>query len=553
MKILENNKYTVTTGTLDDFKRYFQDRYNKTRKIILKEHNINPENLKNISTIKKYADYPMKYMDWYTWKLFKSTELQSKIIIKYNYNSQHSKEKTYPVYIKINNRTQKRQLTPKELAQVEHKVNKILNQPKYKKQFQQERYNFVQETKAQLLKRNYKGEYEIIDVTKDNILLKTKTGKKIASLYKEETYENLKELYNRTIQQEAIVTIQDKRKTKYGQTILTIEDKTGSYTVTCNPGKYNDIPDSILDGLVTDETIYIKIDTLPKKTPRKTDEKIGITRLESITMKNYVSDIIEPDIQPKRNNINKDLHLVFLSDIHVGSKKFADKMFTDCISYINNNQVDAVLIAGDLVDGIGIYPNQEEELEIPDIYQQYQTLSEYLEKIQVPIIISPGNHDATRLAEPQPKIPEKYAKPLYKQENITMLSNPSMIEIKNVKIKMYHGESFTDLIQKNKQLSFEKPCNIMKQQLIKRNTTPIYGLTTPISPEPDDPLVIDTVPDIYHTGHIHVTQIDHYKGVKLVNSGTFQHRTNYQEYHKINPTTGLVPILKNGIINTKQF
>lgn len=553
MKILENNKYTVTTGTLDDFKRYFQDRYNKTRKIILKEHNINPENLKNISTIKKYADYPMKYMDWYTWKLFKSTELQSKIIIKYNYNSLHSKEKTYPVYIKINNRTQKRQLTPKELAQVEHKVNKILNQPKYKKQFQQERYNFVQETKAQLLKRNYKGEYEIIDVTKDNILLKTKTGKKIASLYKEETYENLKELYNRTIQQEAIVTIQDKRKTKYGQTILTIEDKTGSYTVTCNPGKYNDIPDSILDGLVTDETIYIKIDTLPKKTPRKTDEKIGITRLESITMKNYVSDIIEPDIQPKRNNINKDLHLVFLSDIHVGSKKFADKMFTDCISYINNNQVDAVLIAGDLVDGIGIYPNQEEELEIPDIYQQYQTLSEYLEKIQVPIIISPGNHDATRLAEPQPKIPEKYAKPLYKQENITMLSNPSMIEIKNVKIKMYHGESFTDLIQKNKQLSFEKPCNIMKQQLIKRNTTPIYGLTTPISPEPDDPLVIDTVPDIYHTGHIHVTQIDHYKGVKLVNSGTFQHRTNYQEYHKINPTTGLVPILKNGIINTKQF
>lgn len=551
MKILENNEYTVTTGVLEDFKQYFQDRYDKTRKILLKEHNINPENLKTIHTIKKYSEYPLKYMDWNTWKLFKATDLQSKIIMKQDYNSRN--EKTYPVYVKNNTKYQTRYLTSKELAQVEHKVNRILKQPKYRKQFQQERYNFVQKTKQQLLRRKYHGKYEILDVTKDNIILKTKTGKKIASLYEEETYDKLKELYNRTIQQEAIVTIQNKRKTKYGQTILTIEDKTGSYTVICNPGKYNDLNDSILDGLVNDEVIYIKIDTLPKKTLRKTDEQVGITRLESITMKNYVSDIIEPDIPPRLGKINKELQLVFLSDIHVGSKKFAEEKFNNCISYINNHKTDAVLIAGDLVDGIGIYPDQEKELEIIDIYEQYKVLSEYLEQIQVPIIISPGNHDATRLAEPQPKIPEKYAKQLYKQDNITMLSNPAMIEIKNTKIKMYHGEAFTDLIQANKHLSFENPCNIMKQQLIKRNTTPIYGLTTPISPEPDDPLVIDTIPDIYHTGHIHVTQIDQYRGVQLINSGTFQEKTEYQKYHKINPTPGLVPILKNGKISTKQF
>ena len=57
-----------------------------------------------------------------------------------------------------------------------------------------------------------------------------------------------------------------------------------------------------------------------------------------------------------------------------------------------------------MVDGIGIYPNQERELVVKDIYKQYEMLDDFIEAIPdyMEVIIGPGNHDAVRRGEPQP-------------------------------------------------------------------------------------------------------------------------------------------------------
>ena len=68
------------------------------------------------------------------------------------------------------------------------------------------------------------------------------------------------------------------------------------------------------------------------------------------------------------------------------------------------SQVKYVFVVGDLVDGVGIYPGKDKELTITDIYSQYEECATLLAKIpkHIKIIVCPGNHDAMRVAEPQP-------------------------------------------------------------------------------------------------------------------------------------------------------
>ena len=63
------------------------------------------------------------------------------------------------------------------------------------------------------------------------------------------------------------------------------------------------------------------------------------------------------------------------------------------------SKVKYVIIAGDLVDGVGIYPSQQEELEIKEIVAQYEEFCRLIKQIPADkqIIICPGNHDAVHL------------------------------------------------------------------------------------------------------------------------------------------------------------
>ena len=66
------------------------------------------------------------------------------------------------------------------------------------------------------------------------------------------------------------------------------------------------------------------------------------------------------------------------------------------------------------------YPNQERDLKIIDLEEQFIDLANLLDKIRkdIKIIISPGNHDGVRLMEPQPLLDEKYSWALYDLDNV---------------------------------------------------------------------------------------------------------------------------------------
>ena len=268
-------------------------------------------------------------------------------------------------------------------------------------------------------------------------------------------------------------------------------------------------------------------------------------------------DIIYPDL-PLRKPSRAELpvYAALLSDMHVGSKMFMKDSFKRFILWLKGkignshlreiaSHVKYIIIAGDIVDGVGIYPKQIEELEIDDIYQQYKAAAEIIEKIPeyIEIFLIPGNHDACRRALPQPSIPKEYAEPLYEDREIHLLGNPCILSLHGVKVLIMHGRSLDDVISTVPGMSFEKPDEAMKFLLQCRHLAPIYGSRTLIASEPMDHLVIEERPDIFHAGHVHMMSYSSYRGTMIVNSGAWQEQTEYQREMGHTPNPGIAPII----------
>ncbi len=269
-----------------------------------------------------------------------------------------------------------------------------------------------------------------------------------------------------------------------------------------------------------------------------------------------IKDIILPDIPEQSiNKSESDSFAIFLSDLHIGSRYFMEKEFTEFVTWISSpdptaRKVRFVLIGGDVVDGVGIYPNQDKELVFQTLEEQLSKLEELLDKIpkNVKIFIMPGNHDPGRRALPQPAIPKKYNAGLWERENIFMVGNPAMISLNGVKVLMFHGQSIDDIVKTTPGLSYDKPVNVMKHLLRARHLSPIYGSQTPIAPEMEDLMVIDEIPDIFHVGHVHRAQLDMYKGILLINSGSWQKQTPFQASVGMTPNPGIALL-----VNLKTF
>ena len=269
-----------------------------------------------------------------------------------------------------------------------------------------------------------------------------------------------------------------------------------------------------------------------------------------------IKDIILPDIPEHATNKSEtEAYVVFLSDLHIGSKYFMEEEFAQFISWLSSpdpiaRKIRFVLIGGDVVDGVGIYPNQDKELTSQTIEEQLNKTEELIDKIpkSVKIIIMPGNHDPGRRALPQPAIPEKYNSGLWNRENVVMVGNPAVVSLNGVKVMMFHGQSIDDIVKTTPGLSYDKPTNVMKHLLRARHLSPIYGSQTPIAPEMQDLLVIEEVPDIFHVGHVHRAQLDMYKGILLVNSGSWQKQTPFQASVGMTPNPGIAIM-----VNLKTF
>ncbi len=300
------------------------------------------------------------------------------------------------------------------------------------------------------------------------------------------------------------------------------------------------------------------------------DEVIGLI-VNKYNNRFYATKIIFPDIPYIREKKSKEGYVVFLSDIHVGSKMFLEEKLEKFIKWINGKgknpeiaeKTKYVFIAGDLVDGVDIYPEQENELSIADIYEQYEKFAYFIDRIpkDKKIVLIPGNHDAVRLQEPQPPF-SKYAKALFKIKNVITLSNPSMVNIMSdntfsgFNILLYHGYSFDRLISNYAFLrkGYEDPSLVMETLIKKRHLSIDYSSTL-ISPLNEDRLVIDVVPDIFVSGHTHRFGFRNYKGVLLISSSCFQARTSFQEKLGHEPTPGIVPVvdLKSNKVITLKF
>ena len=269
-----------------------------------------------------------------------------------------------------------------------------------------------------------------------------------------------------------------------------------------------------------------------------------------------IKDLILPDIPEQAiNRSETESFAVFLSDLHIGSKYFMEKEFSEFVDWISSpdpvaRKVRFVLIGGDVVDGVGIYPNQDKELVFQTLEEQLKRLEDLLDKIpkNVKIFIMPGNHDPGRRALPQPAIPKKYNVGLWERDNVFMVGNPALISLNGVKVLMFHGQSIDDIVKTTPGLSYDNPTNVMKHLLRARHLSPIYGSQTPIAPEMEDLMVIDEIPDIFHVGHVHRAQLDMYKGILLINSGSWQKQTPFQASVGMTPNPGIALM-----VNLKTF
>jgi DNA polymerase II small subunit len=323
------------------------------------------------------------------------------------------------------------------------------------------------------------------------------------------------------------------RNTERNVVKLTLEDPSGTF-----------------DGIVFDSELQVTAGSL-------LSDQFVMARVSMGKNAGFIiKDIILPDIPEQSiNKSETDSFAIFLSDLHIGSRYFMEKEFTEFVNWISSpdptaRKVRFVLIGGDVVDGVGIYPNQDKELVFQTLEEQLNKLEELLDKIpkNVKIFIMPGNHDPGRRALPQPAIPKKYNSGLWERDNVFMVGNPAMLSLNGVKVLMFHGQSIDDIVKTTPGLSYDKPANVMKHLLRARHLSPIYGSQTPIAPEMEDLMVIDEIPDIFHVGHVHRAQLDMYKGILLINSGSWQKQTPFQASVGMTPNPGIALM-----VNLKTF
>src|SRR5450759_2076378 len=333
-----------------------------------------------------------------------------------------------------------------------------------------------------------------------------------------------------------ICMLTEKRDSK-NHTILSVEDLQGSATVLVPQKAPEEVRKKVLM-LLPDQVICLVV-------------------IKTRTNLFLAEDIIFPEIGRKpQQRAQEPVYAVLTSDIHIGSTKFQKESFKRFILWLRGkygneemreiaSRVKYLLVAGDIVDGVGIYPNQQKELTIRDVHKQYNFAAKYLEKVPnyIEIILSPGNHDAARKSLPQPAIPEGYLTAIQGKKNIHSVGSPCLLSLHGVEVLMYHGRSLDDIIAVIPGMDHSHPEKSMKLLMQSRHLAPVYGGKTMLSPENRDYLVIDRVPDIFHAGHVHVLGYCNYRGVLIVNSGGWQEQTDYMEKLGLVPTPGKVPVI----------
>lgn len=330
--------------------------------------------------------------------------------------------------------------------------------------------------------------------------------------------------------------VSNKITTKNGNIMVTLEDPTADTKLIFMNGSSDQA-----------KSLFIKASTIMN------DEVIVVKGKVSMPFV-MVKELIWPDIPIKiPKTTEDDIGIAFISDTQAGSKLFMERNFSAMIRWLNGEsdkhrelagKIKYLILGGDVVDGVGVYPNQERNLSILDVYAQYKMIFNMLEAVpdHIEIFIMPGNHDSVQLSEPQPMLSKELVGD-FKRDNVHFLTNPSYVTLHGLDVLCYHGTSLDSIIRSVPNMSYAKPETAMIELMKRRHLSPIHGGVS-IVPTKKDYLVVEKVPDIVHMGHVHKNGLDNYHGVDIVNSGTWQDQTDYQLRQGHIPSPCLVPVLE---------
>ena len=341
-----------------------------------------------------------------------------------------------------------------------------------------------------------------------------------------------KQLDNRDSPFTIIGLVNEPKTTKNGHLLFSIEDATGE--VTCLLSQRD-------EGGPNQEIVHAGL---------MDDDVIGVSGYFSQTGDlMYVDDIHFPPLgEHERRTAGEDqaVSAAFISDLHLGSKTFLEPQWEKMMKWFNEDPlaktIRYLVISGDGVDGVGIYPGQDKHLNIPDLFNQYSRLGTMLQDLPdwIEVLLLPGNHDAVRPAEPQPALDPE----LHTDYNNTMfVGNPCDFSLNGVRVLSYHGVSIMDFVASLRTVTFDTPEAAMRAMIDRRHLAPSWGGKTPLSPEPEDRLVIQEIPDIFVTGHVHGHHTETYKGVNLVHSSTWQDQTDYQRMLGFQPKPCILTVV----------
>jgi len=387
------------------------------------------------------------------------------------------------------------------------------------------------------------GEYkDFYDLTFDKFNKLRTLMRKRTEVHNADNINNILRLSNK-IEVSIIGLVNQIKITKNGFYLLTLEDLTGLINVVIRKDTENQDNVKIAERTLNDQMVYIEGTYNP-----------GENGKSGIIFGNYISQIdIPKDYEP--NKSQDPLSIALISDTHIGSKEFEEKLWERFIGFLNGKignkaqreragRIKYIIINGDLVDGIGVYPTQESDLLISNIYNQLNKAADLISGIPdyIKIFYSSGNHEPVRNAIPRPAVPKKYSQELINL-GVTCIGNPSFVKTHNVSTLIFHGDSILDMNMLIPGMENTKSVETMKEFLKCRHLAPVYGKKTQLAPTNKDWLVIDKIPDIFHTGHIHINDMGTYNNIILANSGCFQSQTDFMNSLGIHPTPGILSII----------
>jgi len=313
--------------------------------------------------------------------------------------------------------------------------------------------------------------------------------------------------------------VADIRRSRSGGRIVELEDRTGTMTVFVRKD------DPAAGTLVNDDVIGV-VGNFSDKGDMFFANRVQYPEVLSTHM--------------NRGGLEYDpISAAFISDLHIGSNQFLESEWDKMMKWFNSDDETALnikylILSGDVVDGVGVYPGHEKNLSMLDVYEQYEFCARKLDELpdHITPVILPGNHDAVRPAEPQPVLETLIQQ---KFNSAIHTGNPARIYLDHgpkdepFKILSYHGKGIDDMVPIMSHVTYEAPAEAMKEMMKKRHLAPIWGERNALSPETEDQMIIRDPPDLFVTGHTHAHQVEWYRGTPLIVSSTFQDETDFMQ------------------------